>query len=149
MDPDPGGLKTYGSYGSRSGSATYLPLLGLFLILDGWRNNSLRLFLFVVTAEYVFDQLFFLGRSGRHQSPSQGCSGTLHLHVNLQKFKSKPTKKMSRLCTVLSNSPAQQRLTPTSPQGADPYPSTRGKAGRNHLNGEFTPLLPTGIGERF
>jgi hypothetical protein len=27
--------------------------------------------------------------------------------------------------------------------------STRGKAGRNHLNEEITPLLPTGIGERF
>ncbi len=28
-------------------------------------------------------------------------------------------------------------------------PSTRGKAGRNHLNEEINPLLPTGIGERF
>jgi hypothetical protein len=37
------------------------------------------------------------------------------------------------------------------PQGADPHPpsSTRGKTGRNHLNEEITPLLPTGIGERF
>jgi hypothetical protein len=38
------------------------------------------------------------------------------------------------------------------PQGADPPPPTsytRGKAGRNHLNEEITPLLPTGIGERF
>ena len=36
------------------------------------------------------------------------------------------------------------------PQGADPPPpsSTRGKAGRNHLNEEITPLLPTEIGER-
>jgi hypothetical protein len=35
-------------------------------------------------------------------------------------------------------------------QGATtPPPSTRGKAGRNHMNEEFTPLLPTGIGERF
>ncbi len=34
--------------------------------------------------------------------------------------------------------------TPTPP------PSTLGKAGRNHLNEEIiTPLLPTGIGERF
>ncbi len=32
-----------------------------------------------------------------------------------------------------------------------PYPpfSTRGKAGRNHLNQEITPLLPTGVGEWF
>jgi hypothetical protein len=31
-----------------------------------------------------------------------------------------------------------------------PPPSTRGKAGRNHLNEEInTPFLPTGIGERF
>jgi hypothetical protein len=31
-----------------------------------------------------------------------------------------------------------------------PLPSsTRGKAGRNHLNEEITPLLPAGIGERF
>jgi hypothetical protein len=35
------------------------------------------------------------------------------------------------------------------PQGADPPPSTRGKAGRNHLNEEITPLLPTGIGEKY
>jgi hypothetical protein len=36
------------------------------------------------------------------------------------------------------------------PQGADPLPpsSTRGKAGRNNLNEEITPLLPTGIGQR-
>ena len=33
--------------------------------------------------------------------------------------------------------------TPTSPS------SSRGKAGRNHLNEEIIPLLPTGIGERF
>ncbi len=32
----------------------------------------------------------------------------------------------------------------------NPTPSsTREKAGRNHLNEEITPLLPTGIGERF
>ncbi len=37
------------------------------------------------------------------------------------------------------------------PQGADPHPlsSTPGKAGRNHLNKKITPLLPTGIGERY
>ncbi len=37
------------------------------------------------------------------------------------------------------------------PQGAEPHPpsSTRGKTGRNHLNEEISPLLPTGIGERF
>jgi hypothetical protein len=37
-------------------------------------------------------------------------------------------------------------------QGADPPPPTssnRGKAGRNHLIVEITPLLPTGIGELF
>jgi hypothetical protein len=35
-------------------------------------------------------------------------------------------------------------------QGADPDPpSTRGKAGRNHLKKEINPLLPTGIGERY
>jgi hypothetical protein len=36
-------------------------------------------------------------------------------------------------------------------QGADSHPpsSTLGKAGRNHLNKEITPLHPTGIGERF
>jgi hypothetical protein len=36
------------------------------------------------------------------------------------------------------------------PQGADPHPPssfTRRKTGRNHLNEEITPLLPTGIGE--
>jgi hypothetical protein len=33
----------------------------------------------------------------------------------------------------------------------DPHPpsSTRGKTGKNHLNEENTPLLPTGIDERF
>jgi hypothetical protein len=30
-----------------------------------------------------------------------------------------------------------------------PPSSKRGKAGRNHLNEEMIPLLPTGIGERF
>ncbi len=36
-------------------------------------------------------------------------------------------------------------------QGADRHPpsSTRGEAGRNHLNEEITPVIPTGIGERF
>ncbi len=35
-------------------------------------------------------------------------------------------------------------------QGADPLllPLRVAKAGRNHLNEEITPLLPTGIGER-
>ncbi len=35
--------------------------------------------------------------------------------------------------------------------GPDPPPpssSTRGKAGKNHLNEEIAPLLPIGIGER-
>jgi hypothetical protein len=37
------------------------------------------------------------------------------------------------------------------PQGADPLPPLLrvAKAGRNHLNKEITPLLPTGIGERY
>jgi hypothetical protein len=30
-----------------------------------------------------------------------------------------------------------------------PLPLRLAKTGRNHLNEEFTPLLPTGIGERF
>jgi hypothetical protein len=30
-----------------------------------------------------------------------------------------------------------------------PHPLLVAKTGRNHLNEEFTPLLPTGIGERF
>ena len=39
------------------------------------------------------------------------------------------------------------------PQGADPLPpsstcSEESKTGRNHLNEEITPLLPTAIGER-
>ncbi len=39
----------------------------------------------------------------------------------------------------------------TGPQDADRLPtsSKRGKAGRNHLNEEITPLLPTAIGELF
>ncbi len=40
----------------------------------------------------------------------------------------------------------------SSPQGADhllPLPLRVAKTGRNHLNEEFTPLLPTGVGERF
>jgi hypothetical protein len=37
----------------------------------------------------------------------------------------------------------------SNPQGADPSPSTRGKTGRNNLNEEITPLLPTGIGEQY
>jgi len=35
------------------------------------------------------------------------------------------------------------------PTGCLPRPSTRGKAGRNQWNEEITPLLLTGIGERF
>jgi hypothetical protein len=37
------------------------------------------------------------------------------------------------------------------PQGADslPPPLRVAKTGKNHLNEEITPLLPTGIGERF
>jgi hypothetical protein len=36
------------------------------------------------------------------------------------------------------------------PQGADPPPPLCvAKAGKNHLTEENTPLLPTGIGERF
>ena len=37
------------------------------------------------------------------------------------------------------------------PQDADPssLPLRVVKAGRNHLNEEITPLLPTGIGERY
>jgi hypothetical protein len=31
----------------------------------------------------------------------------------------------------------------------NPPSSTRGKAGRNHLNEEITPFLPTGIDELF
>jgi hypothetical protein len=44
-----------------------------------------------------------------------------------------------------------QRRRSVPPQGADPHPafSTRGKAGRNHLNEEIAPLLPTRIGERY
>ncbi len=40
--------------------------------------------------------------------------------------------------------------TQSLPQGAEslPPPSTCSKAGRNHLNKEITPLLPTGIGEK-
>jgi hypothetical protein len=36
-------------------------------------------------------------------------------------------------------------------QGADPLslPLRIAKTGRNYLNEEFTPILPTGIGERF
>ncbi len=33
--------------------------------------------------------------------------------------------------------------------GSPPPTSTRGKTGRNQLNEEITPLLPTGIGQRF
>ncbi len=38
-----------------------------------------------------------------------------------------------------------------SPQAADwpPIPRTRSEAGRNHLNEEIIPLLPTGIGEQY
>ncbi len=34
-------------------------------------------------------------------------------------------------------------------QGADPPPLHVETAGKNHLNEEITPLLPTGIGERY
>jgi hypothetical protein len=49
---------------------------------------------------------------------------------------------------------AKQLLTatgPPCPQAADPLapPLRVAKTGRNLLNEEFSPLLPTGIGERF
>ncbi len=49
-------------------------------------------------------------------------------------------------------------IKPLSPMGSNlhhrariisPIPLRVAKTGRNHLNEEFTPLLPTGIGERF
>jgi len=46
---------------------------------------------------------------------------------------------------VLATQAGSTHRVPT-PQ---PPSSTLGKAGRNHLNEEITPLLPTGIGERF
>jgi hypothetical protein len=51
--------------------------------------------------------------------------------------------------TLLSHEGRHRLLS--NPQGADPLPpsSTRGKAGRNHLNEEIIPLLSTGIGERY
>jgi hypothetical protein len=40
-------------------------------------------------------------------------------------------------------------LYPTGCRTSPPPPHTRGKAGRNHLNKEINPFLPTGIGERY
>ncbi len=41
-------------------------------------------------------------------------------------------------------------LSKYEPQGADPPPPLHpATAGKNHLNEEITPLLPTGIGERY
>ncbi len=47
-------------------------------------------------------------------------------------------------------SPKSQQSCSSNTQGAGPLPpsSTVAKAGRNYLNEEITPLLPTGIGER-
>jgi hypothetical protein len=46
---------------------------------------------------------------------------------------------------------APMREVCRSPQGADPPPPHLrvAKAGRNHLNEEITPFLPTGIGKRY
>jgi hypothetical protein len=38
---------------------------------------------------------------------------------------------------------------PHRPRIPSPPPLSVAKTGRNHLNEKFTPLLPTGIGERF
>jgi hypothetical protein len=45
----------------------------------------------------------------------------------------------------------KEQFYAVNPQGADPLhlPLRVAKAGRNHLNEEITPLLPTGIGERY
>ncbi len=47
----------------------------------------------------------------------------------------------------------QPNINSIKPHGADPLPPSStvcvAKTGRNLLNEEFTPLLPTGIGERF
>ncbi len=52
---------------------------------------------------------------------------------------------------VRSQHPVDTVESEGRPQVADPFPLLLrvAKTGRNHLNEEFTPLLPTGIGERF
>jgi hypothetical protein len=65
---------------------------------------------------------------------------------NLRK-KAVPQKALRNLKRIGS----QSSLIAIKPQVADPLPLPVrvAKTGRNHLNEEFTPLLPTGIGERF
>jgi hypothetical protein len=57
-----------------------------------------------------------------------------------------------RSYTLLFLSSHSSSVSPSNPQGADPPPHAPlhvVTAGKNHLNEEITPLLPTGIGERY
>ncbi len=46
----------------------------------------------------------------------------------------------------LSSKPFLFEVPNSDPRGPTPPPSTRGKAGRNNLNEEITPFLPTAMG---
>ncbi len=60
---------------------------------------------------------------------------------------------MSFCCRMIrvSRPPPTPATDIGEPQGADPshLPLRVAKTGKNHYNKEITPLLPTGIGERF
>jgi hypothetical protein len=61
------------------------------------------------------------------------------------------------LVRIGTHTPFPKRVCPPGTKGGyshtaripSPLPLRVAKTGRNHLNEKFTPLLPTGIGERF
>jgi hypothetical protein len=124
-------------------------------------RNKLKQILFrFVSVRTEFFCFLFRG----HSIPEDGACGSAPLAVHVDRASGRRSGQNNTgaartycACAVLptlfkifsaglrlKNSVVVQRVpTPTPPF------STRGKAGKNHLNGEITPLLPTGIGERF
>jgi hypothetical protein len=96
------------------------PSLGCFSSLTGGGTTTFDSSCSSSLPNMPLISCFFLGEVAA-TSPRPRDARELFTCTQIYKFKSKPTKKCH--ACVLSNSPAQQRLTPTSPQGADPYPS--------------------------
>ncbi len=122
-----GGPKTYGSYGSRSGSATLLvsnlpPPPGT--VSRPWRVRERQPSALPVR-RHCRKCLWSAVFSWAKWPPPVPVPGMLGNSSPARKFTNlnKKTKQHKKChACVLSNSPVQQRLTPTSTQGADPNP---------------------------
>jgi hypothetical protein len=82
--------------------------------------------------------LYFLTSASLSLTPRRLCKRLVSLRVISVHALSHPMSPSAD-----ASSPSQRGPTPP------PLPLHMAKTGRNHLNKEITPLLPTGIGERF